>query len=72
MGELRALVAHGCPQCVDLAFALAWMDFLSRRPREAYTVTEDALPLIKVSSGIVERQHPLGQELRPKKSAQIT
>ena len=67
IGPLRAN-ADACDECLDPSFAAEMVKLLETSPREGYGVLEDALPITRVGSVMVERAHLFGQDLKPVKS----
>jgi hypothetical protein len=57
-----------CDACVDAAFAAELAPYLEECPLQGHTVLVGALAHLRVSSASVERQHLIGEELKPRRS----
>ena len=59
------LKSEECEQCVDKAFSKLWLGRLrGDRKKSFHSKLQQALPLLPVTSTIIESKHPLGQEIK--------
>ena len=57
--------ANNCRCCVDATFSKYWMNKLDGgNARRHYAALHEALAVLPICSCIVERKHPLGQEVQ--------
>ena len=60
-----------CDDCVDVTFAGIWvprlLDMGTAIRRRSHTALRDVLAVLRLASTLVEKQHLIGHELRPKK-----
>jgi hypothetical protein len=68
LGErLRAKIAV-CEDCGDTDFTGELLPLITSDPELAHKICGDNIVMLRVGSGVVERQHILGQDLKPAKS----
>ena len=68
LGDRLLAKMSACGDCVDINFAAEMVPVISSDPELVHKVCADHVVMLRVGSVVVERQHILGQDLKPAKS----
>ena len=63
LGDRLLAKMSACGDCVDINFAGEMVPVISSDPELVHKVCADHVVMLRVGSGVVERQHILGQDL---------